>query len=235
MSINSWRVVINSEQWQVKMTVESNLRFLGDRDLNQNMKKRPVASTDSGEIKMDKAILNDPNNNETILGDDQRITEKELDEYMEHYDKWKQSALGHRLTAILRDVFGYTFDAEIKWNNVFMIGIFHVIAIAAFCKYVFNATIVTYLWDQQPTRHNCTAVKQPSPLNSIVKVGLFKNGNTIKTLRIYKAIVHSFCMAYKLNSLKIPNSPNLFKIHPNHCTLLTRLNFFHNLQETFQG
>lgn len=146
MPINSWRVVVNSDQWQVKMTVESNLRFLGVRDQNQNMKKSPA--TTNGEIKMDKAILNDPNNNETILGDDANITEKQVDEYIEHYNKWKQSELGHRLTAILRDKFGYTFDAEIKWNNVFMIGIFHVIAIAAFCKYVFNATIVTYVWGE---------------------------------------------------------------------------------------
>uniref|UniRef100_A0A8D8B765 Stearoyl-CoA desaturase 5 n=2 Tax=Culex pipiens TaxID=7175 RepID=A0A8D8B765_CULPI len=144
MPINSWRVVVNSDQWQLKMTVESNLRFLGVRDQNQNMKKSSAMT--NGEIKMDKAILNDPNNNETILGDDANITEKQVDEYIEHYNKWKQSELGHRLTAILRDKFGYTFDAEIKWNNVFMIGIFHVIAIAAFCKYVFNATIVTYVW-----------------------------------------------------------------------------------------
>ncbi|XP_055550134.1 uncharacterized protein LOC129732841 [Wyeomyia smithii] len=95
-----------------------------------------------------KAIINDVNNNETVLGDDRSITEQDINAYLEHYNKWKQTGWGHWLTYILRQYFGYEFDAEIKWNNVLMIGVFHVIAIYAFAKYVLQATLVTYIWGE---------------------------------------------------------------------------------------
>ncbi|XP_062535970.1 stearoyl-CoA desaturase 5 isoform X3 [Armigeres subalbatus] len=92
------------------------------------------------------SVINDANNNETVLGDDHTISEKDVNAYLQHYNKWKQSVLGHRLTAILRDYFGYEFDAEIKWNNVFMIGLFHLIAIVSFTQLVLVATPISYLW-----------------------------------------------------------------------------------------
>lgn len=93
-----------------------------------------------------KAIINDVNNNETVLGDDRSITEQDINAYLEHYNKWKQTELGHWLTHVLGHYFGYRFDAEIKWNNVLMIGLFHLIAITAFLHYVWEARLVTYLW-----------------------------------------------------------------------------------------
>lgn len=92
--------------------------------------------------------ISDPNNNETVLGDDQTITEKDINAYLRHYNKWKQSVLGHRLTSILRDYFGYEFDAEIKWNNVLMIGLFHLIALIAFVVNIVDATPATFAWGE---------------------------------------------------------------------------------------
>lgn len=94
------------------------------------------------------SIISDPNNNETVLDDDHTITEKDVNAYLQQYNKWKQTVLGHRLTEILRDYFGYEFDAEIKWNNVFMIGIFHLVAIVAFLYWVWDSTPVTYAWGE---------------------------------------------------------------------------------------
>lgn len=94
------------------------------------------------------SVINDANNNETILADDHTITEKDINSYLQHYNKWKQTAWGHRLTAIVRDYLGYEFDAEIKWNNVFMIGVFHLIAILSFSRLVWRATIISYLWGE---------------------------------------------------------------------------------------
>ncbi|XP_055585557.1 stearoyl-CoA desaturase 5-like [Uranotaenia lowii] len=93
-----------------------------------------------------KAIINDLNNNETIMHDDRNISEQDVNAYLQHYNKWTQSALGHRLTAILKDWFGYEFDAEIKWNNVFMIGIFHVFGIYGFLAYSWRASLVAWAW-----------------------------------------------------------------------------------------
>lgn len=119
----------------------STFQFLGGnsvKDMNGNSKGAGVGVS----------IISDPNNNETVLGDDHTITEKDVNTYLQRYNKWKQSALGHRLTRIVRDYFGYEFDAEIKWNNVFMIGLFHVIAVAAFLNWVWVSTPVTYAWGE---------------------------------------------------------------------------------------
>lgn len=112
----------------------TSLRFV---DGTQNMKRQGKTGV---------SVINDANNNETVLGDDQTITEKDINSYLQHYNKWKQSAWGHRLTAILREYFGYEFDAEIKWNNVLSIGLIHVIAICSFMRLVWRATIISYLW-----------------------------------------------------------------------------------------
>uniref|UniRef100_A0A182MEQ2 Uncharacterized protein n=1 Tax=Anopheles culicifacies TaxID=139723 RepID=A0A182MEQ2_9DIPT len=86
----------------------------------------------------------DNNNNE--LEDDRTVSNKDIDSYLKHYNRWEQSAWGRRLSDLLKWYVGYEFDAEIKWNNVFMIGIFHVIAVWSFLHYVWQATPITYLW-----------------------------------------------------------------------------------------
>lgn len=117
----------------------SSLQFLGGNGMQDTNGKRFAKGI---------SVINDANNNETVLGDDQSITEKDVNSYLQQYNKWKQTAWGHRLTAILRDYFGYEFDAEIKWNNVFMIGTIHLIAIGTFSSLVWRATIVSYLWGE---------------------------------------------------------------------------------------
>lgn len=121
--------------------IASSFQFLGGNstmDLNGNSKGYAKGVS----------VISDANNNETVLDDDHSISEKDVNAYLQHYNKWKQSVLGHRLTEILRDYFGYEFDAEIKWNNVFMIGIFHIIAIIAFSQLIWVATPMSYAWGE---------------------------------------------------------------------------------------
>ncbi|XP_040154102.1 stearoyl-CoA desaturase 5 isoform X1 [Anopheles arabiensis] len=86
----------------------------------------------------------DTNNNE--MEDDRTVSDKDIDSYLKHYNRWQQSAWGRTLSDLVKRYLGYEFEDEVKWNNVFMIGIFHVIAVWSFLHYVFQATPITYLW-----------------------------------------------------------------------------------------
>uniref|UniRef100_A0A182SDQ3 Uncharacterized protein n=1 Tax=Anopheles maculatus TaxID=74869 RepID=A0A182SDQ3_9DIPT len=93
---------------------------------------------------------NNNNNNNNEMEDDLSVSNKDIDSYLKHYNRWQQSGWGRTLSNLLKQHLGYEFDAEIKWNNVFMIGIFHVIAVCSFLYYVLQATLVTYLWAADP-------------------------------------------------------------------------------------
>lgn len=86
----------------------------------------------------------DTNNNE--MEDDRTVSDKDIDSYLKHYNRWQQSAWGRTLSDLVKRYLGYEFEDEVKWNNVFMIGIFHVIAVWSFLHYVWQATPITYLW-----------------------------------------------------------------------------------------
>lgn len=107
--------------------------------------KRP--GMDSPKLaKMDKIDSN--NNNDAAMKDDMTISDKELDKYLEHYNKWEQSAAGRWLQQFLADKLGIKFDNEIKWKNVGLIGGLHFFTAALFFFYVWDSTIVTWLWGE---------------------------------------------------------------------------------------
>uniref|UniRef100_A0A182N6I9 Fatty acid desaturase domain-containing protein n=1 Tax=Anopheles dirus TaxID=7168 RepID=A0A182N6I9_9DIPT len=119
--------------------ITNTLQFIAG---NSAQYMKPGKNDGTGQAKA--ATVPDSNNNE--LEDDRTVSNKDLDSYLKHYNRWQQSGWGRTMSALLKRYLGYEFDAEIKWNNVLMIGIFHVIAVWSFLHYVFRATPVTYLW-----------------------------------------------------------------------------------------
>ncbi|XP_029722928.2 acyl-CoA Delta(11) desaturase isoform X2 [Aedes albopictus] len=109
-------------------------------DLDQLSRKMEAAIAER------KKIIEDVNNNELSLSDNKSISEQEVEKYLDNYKAWKQTAWGHRLTCILRDCFGYEFDAEIKWHNVISISAFHLIAVLAVLRYYMDASVAIVLW-----------------------------------------------------------------------------------------
>lgn len=109
-------------------------------DLDQLSRKMEAAIAER------KKIIEDVNNNELSLSDNKSISEQEVEKYLDNYKAWKQTAWGHRLTCILRDYFGYEFDAEIKWHNVISISAFHLIAVLAVLRYYMDASVAIVLW-----------------------------------------------------------------------------------------
>ncbi|XP_058812887.1 stearoyl-CoA desaturase 5-like [Topomyia yanbarensis] len=103
----------------------------------------PVGESSSAKVKM---IFSDTNNNEITMGDDKSVSDAELKQYMEHYDRWKQSAVGKWLQDQLADKFGWKFGAEIKWKNVGLIGGLHLATALLFFVYVQQSTPKTWLW-----------------------------------------------------------------------------------------
>lgn len=93
-----------------------------------------------------KEIISDANNNDISMNDDQSVSDKDLDQYINHYNEWRQSETGKRLQELVERVLGTKFDAEIKWKNVAMIGGLHIITAALFFVYVWDSTIVTWVW-----------------------------------------------------------------------------------------
>ncbi|XP_058453624.1 acyl-CoA Delta-9 desaturase-like [Malaya genurostris] len=103
----------------------------------------PVGEDSSAKM---KRIYSDTNNNEIMMGDDESVSDKELKQYMEHYDQWKQSAVGKWLQDQLADKFGWKFGAEIKWKNVALIGGLHIATVVLFFVYVWESTPWTWVW-----------------------------------------------------------------------------------------
>lgn len=96
-------------------------------------------------VKM-KEIISDANNNDAAMNDDKSVSDKELDRYMNHYYEWRQSEVGKWMQTLVERILGLKFDNEIKWKNVAMIGGLHVITIVLFFVYVWDSTIVTWIW-----------------------------------------------------------------------------------------
>uniref|UniRef100_A0A182SB67 Uncharacterized protein n=1 Tax=Anopheles maculatus TaxID=74869 RepID=A0A182SB67_9DIPT len=89
---------------------------------------------------------NDLNNNFNGMGDSKELTDKDLDDYLQHYNKWQQSRFGRALQQWIANRFGLKFDAEIKWKNVAMIGGLHLLTVVLFFKYVWYSTLTTWVW-----------------------------------------------------------------------------------------
>ncbi|XP_055615592.1 acyl-CoA Delta-9 desaturase-like [Toxorhynchites rutilus septentrionalis] len=94
--------------------------------------------------KMDKFDSN--NNNDVAMKDDMTVSEKELKDYMDHYHKWEQSALGRWLQEWLEKSIGLKFNNEIKWKNVALLGGLHFTTAALFFVYVWDSSLITWLW-----------------------------------------------------------------------------------------
>lgn len=93
-----------------------------------------------------KEIISDTNNNDISMNDDKSVSDKDLDQYINHYNEWKQSKAGKWSQELVERILGTKFDAEIKWKNVAMIGGLHFITAALFFVYVWDSTIITWVW-----------------------------------------------------------------------------------------
>lgn len=93
-----------------------------------------------------KEIISDANNNDAAMNDDKGVSDKDLDRYMSHYNEWKQSVPGKWMQTQVERILGLKFDNEIKWKNVAMIGGLHFVTIALFFVYVWDSSIVTWVW-----------------------------------------------------------------------------------------
>ncbi|XP_049530775.1 acyl-CoA Delta-9 desaturase-like [Anopheles darlingi] len=132
--------------------VTSTLQFIAGNSAQymkpgeDNERESPAGAMATSRLPTDTNNNNNNNNNSNEMEDDQTVSNKDIDSYLKHYNRWQQTAWGHRMTELLKRWTGYEFDAEIKWNNVLMIGTFHVIAVCSFAYYVWQATIVSYVW-----------------------------------------------------------------------------------------